>query len=126
MTSIAEKVNTEGTQDAYVYALVESASIKLLLQDGEAVRKDLDAASKILDTFDSIDNVIHAAFYRVNADYFSVQPFFVIPSDFGRANWTTPIITAMHSFSSLVFRNRRHLLMRRHRVVRTISALLLS
>jgi 26S proteasome regulatory subunit N9 len=73
MTGIAEKVNTLATQDAYVYALVETASIKLLLGNGETVRKDLDAAIKILDTFDSIDNVIHAAFYRVNADYFSVQ-----------------------------------------------------
>ena len=73
MTGIVEKVKTPATQDAYVYALVETASIKLLLGDGETVRKDLDAASKILDTFDSIDNVIHAAFYRVNADYFSVH-----------------------------------------------------
>jgi 26S proteasome regulatory subunit N9 len=72
MTGIAEKVNTPATQDAYVYALVETASIKLLLGDVETVRKDLDAANKILDTFDSIDNIIHAAFYRVNADYFSV------------------------------------------------------
>ena len=74
MTGIAEKVNTEATQDAYVYALVETTSIKLLLGDGEAVRKDLDAANKILDNFDSVDNIIHAAFYRVNADYFSVRP----------------------------------------------------
>ena len=73
MTSIVEKVDTLATQDAYVYALVETASIKLLLGDGETVRKDLDTANKILDNFDSIDNVIHAAFYRVNADYFSVH-----------------------------------------------------
>jgi 26S proteasome regulatory subunit N9 len=73
MTGIVEKVNTPATQDAYVFALVETTSIKLLLGDGETVRKDLDAANKILDTFDSIDNVIHAAFYRVNADYFSVR-----------------------------------------------------
>jgi 26S proteasome regulatory subunit N9 len=74
MTGIVGKVDTPATQDAYVYALVETASIKLLLGDGETVRKDLDAASKILDAFDSVDNVIHAAFYRVNADYFSVHP----------------------------------------------------
>ena len=73
VTGIAEKVDTPATQDAHVYALVETASIKLLLGNGETVRKDLDAANKILDTFDSIDNVIHAAFYRVNADYFSVH-----------------------------------------------------
>jgi hypothetical protein len=73
MTGIVEKVNTPATQDAYVYAVVETASIKLLLGKGEEVRKDLDAGNKILDTFDSIDNVIHAAFYRVNADYYSVH-----------------------------------------------------
>jgi hypothetical protein len=71
-TNLAEKVNTDATQDAYVYALVEAAAIKLQLGQGDAVRKDLDAATKILDTFDSIDNVIHAAFYRINADYYSV------------------------------------------------------
>jgi hypothetical protein len=72
MRNIVERVNTPETQDAYVYALVETASLKLLLGEGDVVRKDLDAASKILDSFDSIDTIIHAAFYRVNADYFSV------------------------------------------------------
>ena len=74
MTNIAEKVNTSATQDAYVYALVETGSLKLLIGEGEAVRKDLDTANKILDSFDSIDKVIHALFYRVNADYYSVCP----------------------------------------------------
>jgi 26S proteasome regulatory subunit N9 len=73
-TGLAEKVNTPATQDAYVYALVEAASLKLALGQGDAVRKDLDAANKILDTFDSIDTVIHAAFYRVSADFYSVCP----------------------------------------------------
>ena len=72
MTSLAEKVNTPSTQDAYVYALVEAAALKLNLGQTDAVRKDLDAANKILDTFDSVDPVIHAAFYRVSADYYSV------------------------------------------------------
>jgi hypothetical protein len=73
-TGLAEKVNKPATQDAYVYALVEVASLKLVLGQGDAVRKDLDAANKILDTFDSIDTVIHAAFYRVSADFYSVCP----------------------------------------------------
>ena len=72
MTTIVEKVNTPATQDAYVYALVETAALKLLLGQQEAVRKDLDAAGKILDSFDSVDKVIHASYYRVNADYYSV------------------------------------------------------
>ena len=76
LTNLAEKVNTPATQDAYVYALVESAALKLLLHQGDTVRKDLDAAAKILDTFDSVDPIIHAAFYRVSADYYSVCPLF--------------------------------------------------
>jgi 26S proteasome regulatory subunit N9 len=72
MTHVADRVNTPATQDAYVYALVEAAALKLMLGQTEAVRKDLDAAAKILDTFDSVDPTIHAAYYRVNADYYSV------------------------------------------------------
>ena len=74
MTGLAEKVNTPATQDSYVYALVEAASLKLVLGQTDTVRKDLDAATKILDTFDSVDQIIHAAFYRVSADYYSVLP----------------------------------------------------
>ena len=48
MSGICEKVNTPATQDAYVYALVETTSLKLLLGQGEAVRKDLDSAIKFL------------------------------------------------------------------------------
>ena len=71
MTNLAEKVKAQ--QDAYVYALVESAALKLAIGQGDTVRKDLDAANKILDTFDSVDPIIHAAFYRVSADYYSVS-----------------------------------------------------
>lgn len=74
LTSLVEKVNTDATQDAYVYALVETAALKLAIGQGETVRKDLDAANKILETFDSVDPIIHAAFYRVSADYYSVFP----------------------------------------------------
>ena len=74
MTGITEKVNTPATQDAYVYALIETASLKLLKGQIETVQKELDKANKILDTFDSVDAVIHAAFYRVSADYYSVTP----------------------------------------------------
>lgn len=71
MTTITEKVSS--SPEAYVYASVETASLKLALGQTEIVRKDLDAASTILDTFDSIEPVIHAAYYRVNADYYSVK-----------------------------------------------------
>lgn len=72
MESVVEKVNTPATQDAYAYAVVETASIKLSLHQYEEVRKELDAAGKIIDNFDTIENSIHAAYYRVNAQYYSV------------------------------------------------------
>jgi hypothetical protein len=72
MKSIVEKVNTPATQAEYAYALAETASIKLMFANADEVRKDLDAASKILEKFNSIEVSIYAAFYRVNADYYSV------------------------------------------------------
>jgi 26S proteasome regulatory subunit N9 len=73
MESVVDKVNTPATQDAYAYAVVETASIKVGLQKYDEVRKDLDAAGKIIDNFDTIENLIHAAYYRVNAQYYSVM-----------------------------------------------------
>jgi hypothetical protein len=102
-------VNTSATQDAYVYALVEAASLKLLLGQGEAVRKDLDGAAKILDTFDSVDPVIHAAYYRVNADYYSV--YLCQNKLTSRARSTTRNTTTTPSFTLLVYLN--HLLFRK-------------
>jgi hypothetical protein len=44
----------------YVYALVEAPALKLLLGQTDAVCNNLDAANKILDTFDSVKAVVHA------------------------------------------------------------------
>ncbi|KAK0334186.1 26S proteasome regulatory subunit [Friedmanniomyces endolithicus] len=33
-------------------------------------RAELDKAEKVLDTFDSVETVVHASFYRVSADYY--------------------------------------------------------
>ena len=76
LTALAEKVNKPASQDAYVYALVEVASVKLRLLDSAGARKDLDTAERILDTFDSVETVVHATFYRVNADYYQAQSSF--------------------------------------------------
>ena len=76
LTQLANRVNKPASQDAYVYALVEVASVKLRLSDTAGSRKDLDTAEKILDTFDSVETVVHAAFYRVNADYYQAQASF--------------------------------------------------
>lgn len=56
-----------------MYATVAVASVKLRLHDFDGARKDLDAAEGILDGFDSVETVVHASFYRVNADYYQAK-----------------------------------------------------
>lgn len=73
LTTIAAKVNKPASKDAYVYATVEVARVKLLLADMEGARKALDEAEKNLETFDSVESVVHASFYRVNADYYNAK-----------------------------------------------------
>ena len=72
MTAVAEKVNNPSSQDAYVYALVAVATVKLALKDLDGARKDLEESEKILDHFDSVETIVHAAFYRVNSEYYKV------------------------------------------------------
>jgi len=73
LTDLTEKVNKPASQDAYVYSLVAASEVKLRLQDTEGARKDLQKAETILDTFDSVETEVHAAFYRTNASYFQVS-----------------------------------------------------
>jgi len=73
LTAAANKVNNPNSQDAYVYATVAVATVKLELKDLEGARKDLDKSETILDNFDSVETIVHAAFYRVNAEYYQVR-----------------------------------------------------
>lgn len=73
LQTLADKVNKPASQDAYVYATVAVAEIQLRLQDYEGARKKLDECEGILDTFDSVETVVHASFYRVNAEYYKVR-----------------------------------------------------
>ncbi|KAG8529279.1 uncharacterized protein KY384_005914 [Bacidia gigantensis] len=77
-TDLAKKVNKPSSQDAYVYALVAGAEVKLRLQDLEGARKDLDTAELILDTFDSVEVEVHAAFYRTSASYYQAKADFAL------------------------------------------------
>ncbi|KAF4983816.1 hypothetical protein FZEAL_853 [Fusarium zealandicum] len=70
LQSVAKKVDNENSQDAYVFALVAVARAKLDLEELDSARKDLDAAERILDSFDSVESVVHAAFYDANAVYY--------------------------------------------------------
>lgn len=69
---MAKKVDTEDSQDALVYASVAVARVKLSLNELDEARKDLDSSERILDTFDSVEVVVHAAFYDANASYYQV------------------------------------------------------
>jgi 26S proteasome regulatory subunit N9 len=76
LSSLSKKVDKPKTQDAYVYAITELASVKLRLDDADGARSDLELAEKILANFDSVDSVVHASFYRVNADYYHAKAEF--------------------------------------------------
>lgn len=75
---LATFVEKPNSQDALVYAKAAVASVKIQLGDQEGARKDLDTSESILDTFDSVETSVHAAFYRVNADYYKVWFFPVV------------------------------------------------
>ncbi|KAB2576294.1 putative proteasome regulatory particle subunit protein [Lasiodiplodia theobromae] len=73
LQSLADKANKPASQDAYVYATVAVASVQLQLRDFPASRKKLDESERILDSFDTVETVVHASFYRVNAEYYKSQ-----------------------------------------------------
>ncbi|KAI8063183.1 hypothetical protein BC940DRAFT_307765 [Gongronella butleri] len=70
---IIEKVNTSESQDVYVLAVMEAAHFQLLLGQVEQVKKVIESSEKILDSFDSVETDIYAAFYRVSAEYHKSQ-----------------------------------------------------
>ncbi|TEA12317.1 putative 26S proteasome regulatory subunit rpn9 [Colletotrichum sidae] len=70
LQTVAKKVDNENSQDALVYASVAVARVKLNLVDMDGARKDLDSAERILDGFDSVETIVHAAFYDANANYY--------------------------------------------------------
>lgn len=72
LQSVAKKVDSENSQDALVYASAAVARVKLSLGDLDGARTDLDEAERILDTFDSVETAVHAAFYDAGASYFQV------------------------------------------------------
>ena len=65
-------MNKPASQDAYVYATVNAASIQLRTGDDEGARKKLDDCEQILEGFDSVETVVHASFYKTSAEYYKV------------------------------------------------------
>ncbi|GAB7361225.1 hypothetical protein MBLNU230_g1287t1 [Neophaeotheca triangularis] len=73
LTTLAERVDKPASQDAYVFALTAVASMRLRLEQTTQAKTDLDKCETILDTFDSVENVVHASFYRTRADFYQSQ-----------------------------------------------------
>jgi hypothetical protein len=86
-----------------VYAVADVAGVKLRLQDFEGARKDLDKSQKILDGFDSVETIVHASFYKVNAEYYQVCLYILTTDDisnifiFFRQSRNLHHTTRMHS-----------------------------
>ncbi|KAI1175314.1 hypothetical protein F4777DRAFT_337175 [Nemania sp. FL0916] len=76
LTDLTKKVDHENSQDAFVYATVALARVEMLVRDAAGSRRDLDRAEKILDSFDSVETKVHAAFYQTNADYYKANADF--------------------------------------------------
>ncbi|GAB7356369.1 hypothetical protein MBLNU459_g7153t1 [Dothideomycetes sp. NU459] len=73
LATLAQGVDKHASQDAFVYAKTAVAAVELRLSKYDDARKDLDSCERILDTFDSVENIVHAAFYRTNADYYQAK-----------------------------------------------------
>lgn len=73
LQSVVKKVDTEDSKDALVFASVAVAQVKLSLGELDEARKDLDTAERILDSLDSVEVIVHAAFYDANASYYQAS-----------------------------------------------------
>ncbi|KAK0714343.1 hypothetical protein B0T21DRAFT_297326 [Apiosordaria backusii] len=101
MESVATRVDKENSQDALVFALIAVARVKLDLQDLPSARKDLDKAEAILDNFDSVETIVHSAFYRAQADYFQAK------ADFGAFYKNALLYLACIDVKSVSYEERR-------------------
>ena len=75
LTSLLARIDTKTSKEAHVLLLASIAHAKLLYGDLEGTKSDMDAAWKILDTLEGVDNGVNAAYYGVGADYYKVSAF---------------------------------------------------
>ena len=80
LTSLLSRIDTKTSKEAHVLLLASIAHAKLLYGDLEGTKSDMDAAWKILDTLEGVDNGVNAAYYNVGAYYYKVCTlFFLVP-----------------------------------------------
>ena len=76
LTSLLSRIDTKTSKEAHVLLLASIAHAKLLYGDLEGTKSDMDAAWKILDTLEGVDNGVNAAYYNVGANYYKVSTFY--------------------------------------------------
>jgi 26S proteasome regulatory subunit N9 len=73
LTDLLSRITKDRSPDAHVLVLSTLAHAKLLFGDLEGSKTDIDAAWKILDNTDGVENSVNGAYYRVAADYYKVR-----------------------------------------------------
>jgi 26S proteasome regulatory subunit N9 len=73
LTDLLFRITQDKSPDAHVLVLSTLAHAKLLFSDLEGSKTDIDAAWKILDNLDAVDNSVNGAYYQVAADYYKVR-----------------------------------------------------
>ncbi|KAJ9658581.1 26S proteasome regulatory subunit [Neophaeococcomyces mojaviensis] len=76
LESLQKRVNKPESEEAHTYATTELAGVYLRLDEEDKAREQLDTAQTTLDKFDFVENIVHASFYRVNAEYYQSKSDF--------------------------------------------------
>ncbi|KAG6820034.1 hypothetical protein H0H93_006269 [Arthromyces matolae] len=73
LTALLSRIDNEKSQEAHVLLLASIAHVKLIYGDVDGTKMDMDAAWKILDTLEGVENGVNAAYYGVAADYYKAR-----------------------------------------------------
>lgn len=76
LETLQKRVNKPDSEEARTYATTELAGVYLRIDEEQKARQQLDAAQATLDKFDFVENIVHASFYRVNAEYYQAKSDF--------------------------------------------------
>ncbi|KAK5072835.1 26S proteasome regulatory subunit [Lithohypha guttulata] len=70
LETLLKQVDKPESEEAQTYATSELAAVYLRLDEEQKARELLDKAQVSLDRFDFVENIVHASFYRVNAEFY--------------------------------------------------------
>ncbi|KAF5372446.1 hypothetical protein D9757_009901 [Collybiopsis confluens] len=70
LTDLLSRIDKEKSPEAYILLYANIAHAKLLYGDLDGTKADMDEAWKILDSVESVESSVNAAYYGVAADYY--------------------------------------------------------